>query len=560
MGFSLQADNADRDQREIKKTGLINTFFHPVKAKQNTETTLANETPLNTKNKSSQATESSVCVRKTKTATVLGLEATHSVVAADSQTSKKKTSNLSGKALLCHASSQEDLLKPKQSKPKWSVTCAVRNSARNLNSSDSDFEDDGKGAFDIKTKQMQKSGKKKAKGGPRNNGRNAQMIEENVSESTDHRYRESETLQIESNDLTKPVIEKDVERNTEEVKSQKESKALGKCEKTNETRTTAFDVLMKSQRAQKLEDQRTETSLVEASDTAIASSHSESEILDSCEIVDNKGAFQSKLPASAGDSSSETNAFDFLMRKGRLGKSPNGIDSQLESNSESKVLNPEDSSKQQSKKKSFEFKLSIRACKSKDIEFSLESDYASSDAVNCEEQSKFKRKRKTRKLKSAKSKLVECGSDESFVSEEVAEVSKSKRGQKKTKVKSKANNEEDQADVSLLEVTAIKESNKNDKKGRKSGRKCSSVTEKVTGSAVSNECDDVDEIDCQPHIRGKRTNQQRKDNENTSTDIKDKKVQRPKKKMKSGVTSISLESLSAECQQTSAWYVQYVAK
>lgn len=516
---------------------------------------MANETPLNTRNESSQATESSVCVRKSKTATILGLEATHSVIAADSQTSKKKTSNLSGKALLCHASSQEDLLKPKQSKPKWSVACAVHNSARNLNSSDSDFEDDHKGAFDIKTKQMQKSGKKKAKGGSRNNGRNAQKIEGNVSESTDHRDKESETLQIESNDLTKHVIEKDAEQNTEEVKSQKESKALGKCEKTNETRTTAFDVLMKSQRAQKLEDQRTETSLVEASDTAIASSHSKSEILDSCEIVDNKGALQSKLPASTGDSSSETNAFDFLMRKGRLGKSPNGIDSQLESDLESKVLNPE---KIQSKKKSFEFKLSIRASKNKDIEFSLESDYASSDAVNCEEQSRFKRKRKTRKLKSAKSKLVECGSDESFVSEEVPEVSKSKRGQKKTKVKSKANNEEDQADISHLEVTVIKENNKNDNKGRKSGRKCSSVTEKVTGSAVSNEGDDIDEIDCQPHIRGKRTNQQRKDNENT--DIKDKKVQRPKKKMKSGVTSMSQGSLSAECQQTSVWYVQYIAK
>lgn len=512
---------------------------------------MTNETPLSTKNESSQATESSVCARKTKTATVLGLEATHSVIAADSQTSKKKTSNLSGKAFLHHASSQEELLKPKQPKPKWSVTCAVRNSTRNLNSSDSDFEDDGKCAFDIKTKQMQKSGKKKAKDGSRNNGRNGHKIEGNISESTDNSNKESKIVQIEkSNDLSKHVIEKDVEQDTEEVKPQYESKALGKCEKTNQTRTTAFDVLMKSQRAQKLEDQRTETSLVEASDTAVASSHSKSEILDSCEIVDNKGAPQSKMPASTGDSSSETNAFDFLMRKGRLGKSPTGIDSQQESDLESKVLNPE---KIQSKKKSFEFKLSIRASKNKDIEFSLESDYASSDAVNCEEQSKLTRKRKTRKLKSVKSKLNECGNDESSGSE----VSKSKRGQKKTKVKSKANNKEDQADVSLLEVTAIKESNKNDKKGRKSGRKCSSVTEKVTGSAVSNE---GDEIDCQPHIRGKRTNQQRKDNENTSTGIKDKKIQRPKKKMKSGVTSISQGSLSAECQQLSVWYVQYVAK
>ena len=522
---------------------------------------MGNEISLNTNKESGQATESNICVSKSNTATVQEPEALSSVSSRDGQTSKTITSNLSGKAI-SHTSSQEDLVKLKQPKPKWSVTCAVRNSSKSSNSSGSDFEDDGKSAFDIKTIQVKKTGKRKAKNGSGRNGRNAQENEGNASESTNNRDRECEAVHVEKSNLhvSKHVIEKHVEQHTEKVKSHNESKALDKCESLNQTRTSAFDVLMKSQRAQKLEDQRTETMLVEAYGTAITASESKSEISGSCEIVDNKRALQSKLPASSGDSSSETNAFDFLMRKGRLGKSPSGMDSQLESDLESKVLENQDCcSKQKSKKKSFEFKLSIRANKRKDTEFSLESDYASSDAVNCEEQSKGKSKRKTRKLKSAGSELVECGSDESFVTgkyEDVVEISKSKRGRRKTKVKSKVCNEEDQADVSLVEATVTKESNKSAQKGRKSGRKSTSVTEKVTGSTVANEGADVEDIDCQlmekAQIRGKRTKHQRNDNENTPAEIMDTKVQKPRKKMKSGVT----ESLSAECQQTSVWYVQ----
>ena len=563
FSFLLQADNADRGHKEIKKTGLINAFFHPVKTKQDTETRVGNEISLNTKNESNKATESGICFNQTKTAIVEEPEASCSISVGDGRTSKKKTSSLSGKALSYHASFQEDLAKPKQTKPKWSVTCAVRNSSMTLNSSGSDFEDDGKSAFDIKTIQVQKSGKKKAKNGSRNNSSNARETEGTVSESTDNRHKESEAVHIEKSNLSKPVIEKHMEQHTEKIKSHNEPIALGRCEKITKMRTSAFDVLMKSQRAQRLEEQRSETLLVDASDTArsIISSDSKSETLGCLEVVDNnKGALQSKLPASTGEPSSETNAFDFLMRKGRLGNSPTGMDSQLESDLESKVLeNPESSSKQKSKKKTFEFRLSICASKKKDSVFSLESDYTSSDPVNCEEQSKSKRKRKTRKRRSAGSKLVECGSDESFVSEkceEVVEVSKTKRGRKKMKGKSKVSNEEDQADVSLLEVTVTKESDKSARKGRKSGRKITSVTEKVTGSVVANESADVDEIECQPmekaKIRGKRRHQQRKDD--------DKKVQNPKKKMISSVTSLSLESLSAECQQTSVWYVQYVEK
>lgn len=146
--------------------------------------------------------------------------------------------------------------------------------------------------------------------------------------------------------------------------------------------------------------------------------------------------------------------------------------------------------------------------------------------------------------------------------EEVVEVSKPKRGRKKTKVKSKVSNEEDQTDISLLEMTVTKESNKSAQKGRKSGRKSTSITEKVIGISVANEGADVEEIDCEPmdkaQIRGKQTKPQRKDNENDPTEIKDKKVQKAKKKMKSGVPSLPLESHSAEHQQTSVWYVQYV--
>lgn len=561
--FILQADNADRGYKEIKKTGSINAFFHPVKTKQDTKPRSGDEISLNTYKESGQAAESNICVSKSKTAIVQEPQALCSVSSGDGQTSKTKTSNLSRKATSHHASFQEVLVKPKQPKPKWSVTCAVRNSLKSLNSSGSDFEDDGKSAFDINTIQVQKSGKKKAKNGSRNNGKNVLENEGNASESTDNGDKESEALTIRKSNLSKHVIEKHIGQLSEKVKSHNESKASEKCEKPSQMRTSAFDVLMKSQRAQTLEDQRTDTFLVEASDTAIIASDSTSEMSGSCEIVDNKGALQSKLLAS-GDSSSETNAFDFLMRKGRFGKSPSSMDSQLESDLELKVLENQDcSSKQKPKKKSFEFKLSIRASKRKEAEFLLESDHASSDAVNSEEQSKSKNKRKTRKLQSAGIELVQCGSDESFVGdkcEEVVEVSKSKKGRKKSKVKSKICNEEDQTDVSLLQMAVTKESNKSAQKKRKSRRKSTSTTAKVIGSVVANEGADVEEINCEPmdktQIKGKRTKQQRKDNENNPTEIKDEKVQKAKKKRKSGVTSLPLESNSAERQQTSVWYVQ----
>lgn len=579
--FSLQPDIIECGQKEIKKVGLINAFFQPIKAKQDAKTRLGIEVPASSNQESSQDLASDV--NKANNEVVQEPNTSGSISKKVGPTSKRKTSNLSGK--LNHAtctsdqeSSHEEPVKPKQLKPKWSVTCAVRNSSKYLNSSGSDFEDDSKGVSNAKTKQRQKSGKKNAKSGSRSNGGiGAQESERNTSESADDKDSKSRAVHKQKSNTTKLVLDQHIEQHTETNKSDNESKASGRSkEKIKQTRTSAFDVLMKSQRVQKLEDQRTEMSLVEAPNTAIISSDSMLEISHSCEIVDDEETLksktnvtsQSKLPISMVDSSSdritgksssssETNAFDFLMKKGRLAKSPTSVDTQLESELDSEVPgNFEGSSKKKSKKKSFEFQLSIRASKKKDIEFSLESDYTSSD-VNCEDQSKGKSKQKTRKQKRDGLEVVEGQSDESFVSdkcEEVVGVSKSRRGRKKSKV----NADEDKADISLCEVTATEERNKSVKKGRKAKRKSASGTAK---DVVAN-----DEAEVKPECvetaqnKRKKEKQQRKDHENIA-EIKDKKVRKPtKKRMKSDAACDPPQSLSTESQETSVWYVHNVVE
>lgn len=571
--FSQQPDDTDGGHKEIKKAGLINAFFHPVKAKQHTNTSSGREIPVNSNKESSQAIENNICVNKTGAGVVQEPNVSGPINKKDGHTSKEKTSDLVEKSSSGYALSQQESVKPKQSKPKWSVTCAVRNPSKYLNSSGSDFEDDCKAAFQTKTKQVQKCGKKKAKSESRSHGQTGtQESERNVSESSGDKDKESNATHTDKSNTSK-LIDKHNEQCTEKIKLDDESKALGKSENSKQTRTSAFDVLMKSQRTQKLEDQRMDTSSMEATSTGVMSSEDISESSVSCEIVDVKETLQSKpnvinqsklstsMTNSSSDrnktsNSSETNAFDFLMKKGRLGKSPSNMDSQPESEIDSKVLeNPEGSLKKKSKKKSFEFKLSIRASKKKDVEFSLESDHASSDVVNSEEQSKSKSKKKTRKNKRARSELAEYGSDESFVSEkreEVVEVSKSKRGRKKSKVTSK----EDQADISLLEVSPTGEGNKSDKKESKSGRKRVSGTKKVAVVAI--EDGDIEEIEPQcvetAQNKGRKAKQQRNDNENTE-EVKGKKVIKPRKRMKSDAASLSPQSLSTECQETSVWYV-----
>ena len=572
--FSLQSDDTNGCHKEVKRAGLIDAFFHPVKTKQQTKLRFGTEITANSNNDSSQATGSRICVNKAATGVVQEPNVSRSMDKKADHTSKEKTFKLSGKSTLDPASSQEEPVKRKQPKPKWSVTCAGRNSSKYLNSSGSDFEDDGKGAFDAKTEQAQKSGKKKAKNeatatcSGQTGTRESERI---ILESTAEKDKESEAVCVQKSNTSK-AFDKYNEQRTD--KSNKESKTLGKSENSQQTRTSAFDVLMKSQRVQKLEDQRTDT-FEDVTNPAVTSS----DVLEnssSCEIVDFKETVlfkpnvvsQSKLVTTTADSSSdtnktcsisETNAFDFLMKKGRQQKSPNSMDSQPESEIDSEMLeNSDESLKKKSRKKSFEFKLSICASKKKDLEFSLESDYSSSDVVNYEEQAKGNSKNKSRKHKRAGSELVEGGSDESFVNEkceDVVEVSKSKKGRKKSKVKSKT----DQVDISLIEVTPIIEGNRSDKKESKSGKKRVSSTKKIT--TVADEGGDIEEIDprCVETTQNKRKKgkQRKGDSENTEKG-KNEKIRKPRKRMKSDASSVSPEFLSIEHQETSVWYVHYL--
>ncbi|KAJ7362068.1 hypothetical protein OS493_013157 [Desmophyllum pertusum] len=164
--LKVTPDIIECGQKEIKKVGLINAFFQPIKAKQDAKTRLGIEVPASSNQESSQDLASDV--NKANNEVVQEPNTSGSISKKVGPTSKRKTSNLSGK--LNHAtctsdqeSSHEEPVKPKQLKPKWSVTCAVRNSSKYLNSSGSDFEDDSKGVSNAKTKQTQKSGKKNAK-------------------------------------------------------------------------------------------------------------------------------------------------------------------------------------------------------------------------------------------------------------------------------------------------------------------------------------------------------------------------------------------------------------
>lgn len=565
--FSLQFDDKNGGHKEVKKAGFIDAFFHPVKTKQQTKLKFGMEITTNSNNELSQDTGSRICVNKTATGVVQEPNVSSSMNKKADLTSKEKTSDLSGKSTSSPASSQEEPVKTKQPKPKWSVTCAVRNSSKYLNSSGSDFEDDGKGAFDAKTKQAQKSGKKKAKSEATAtySGHTTQESERNILESTAEEDKESEAVCVKKSNTSK-TIDKHNEQRTD--KSNDESKTLGKSENSQQTRTSAFDVLMKSKRFQKVEDQRTDT-LEDVTNTAVTSSDDMLENSSSCEIVDCKETILSKpivvsqsnlIADSSSDknktsSISETNAFDFLMKKGRQQKSPNSMDSQPESEIDPEVLENSDGSlKKKSKKKSFEFKLSICASRKKDLEFSLESDYSSSDVANYEEQEKGKSKNKSRKHKRAENKMVEGGSDKSVVSEkceEVVEVSKSKKGRKKSKVYSK----EDQADVSLIEVTTTIEENRSDKKASKSGKKRVFGTRKIT--TIADEGGDIEEIDppCVETAQNERKKgKQRKGYSENTEEGKNEKIRKPRKRMKSDAASVS-PSLTIELQETSLGYV-----
>lgn len=449
-----------------------------------------------------------------------------SICGNEGQTLKKKQCLLDGKLgyqAPKQDSSLEEELKSKQSKRKWSVTCAVRNTSKLLNSSGSDFEDDGKDLFNAKNKLEQKSCKKKV----RDKKRTAQECKGKISKLSDDKEKEIETSQV------KHTGEESQGNIGIEAKVPVTS---GNSEQTKEFRTSAFDVLMNRQMVRKPEDDGPEVSVDEFHDASIEII---SETSNSCDIVDCKEMFHSnlnvtKLSGSRKDSSSdrnhfikntETNAFDLLMKKG---KSPKKGDSQLQLEPDKLPQNFDGSPKKKPKKKSFEFHLSILGGKKKDVDFVTESEDLGTDVQNCERS--VKRKRKRRKPGGYGSELLESESDEAILNEnskEVEVVAKSKRGRQTSKV---ANEEHVEGDKVVMD----------EKKGRKTGNR-STLTE-ATGSELSKTLR-IREARC-----GSEKKQQRG---NDDVDAKEMKEKRNVKARKRSDTASPL----AHFQDQSPWYV-----
>ena len=460
-------------------------------------------------------------------------KASGSICGNEGQTLKKKQCLLDGKLgyqAPKQVSSLEEELKSKQSKHKWSVTCAVRNTSKLLNSSGSDFEDDGKDLFNAKNKLEQKSCKKKV----RDKKRTVQECKGKISKLSDDKEKEIETSQVKHTG-------EESQRNIDiEAKVPVTS---GNSEQTKEFRTSAFDVLMNRQMVRKPEDDGPEVSVDEFQDASIEII---SETSNSCDIVDCKEMFHSnsnvtKLSESRKDSSSdrnhfikntETNAFDLLMKKG---KSPKKGDSQLQLEPDKLPQNFDGSPKKKPKKKSFEFHLSILGGKKKDVDFVRESDSLGNDVQNCERSVKRKRKRKRRKPGGYGSELLENESDEAILDEnskEVVVVSKSKRGRQTSKV---ANEEHVEGDKVVMD-----EKGESEKKGRRTGNR-STLTE-ATGSELSKTL----------HVRESRCGSEKKQQRgNDDVDAKEMKEKRNVKARKRGDTA----STQGQFQDKSPWYV-----
>lgn len=598
---------ADGCQKETKKVGLIDSFFQPIRLKGDVKSTLGNEKEVNL----NQGSGDAIRVKRTTETEITSENNEEIPCDQEEKDCNRKTNDLSEKGKLTDSfreSSEKEPVKSKRVKPKWSVTCAVRNSSICLSSSGSDFEEDGSTFFVARTKKAQKAGKKKAKTGSgieiisgvqefegkssaddadkeskpvsktrklvKSKGKNdlrskchtdSQKCSENAVECVDSEDKGSKPVgKIETQEPIR-TSEHGCSQGSNELDQEKympheEAETSSRCE-TKEVRTSAFDILMKSQRPKKQEE--SENSPIEATNTTTIPTEDTPdssccfEVITVEEKLQSKASVtcQSKSPAteeSSSDkirttSSSETNAFEFLMRKGRLGRSPCGGESQVESELDSEASeNIEGSLKKKLKKKSFEFQLSIRASEKKEFEFSLDSESIESAGDNYNENSVGTNKRKTKKHKKNNCELAEGITDEIVDKEKCrkeGEVSKSKKGKKKSKIESNVNIGEDAADVSLIEVSSDAEEKKVNKGRRKSQRKSSSTTEAVTVDVEINEA--LDDKDFEPPANTARM----------KAGTKDKNV-RKKRKRKESDSNFSVEQLSStECQQISVRYM-----
>ena len=574
--FVPQTVETDGSKKESEKGGLINSFFQPRKPK-----TKLNGASLQLAVNSVKGSNKVIDIED---CTEIVTDCNSSEKSSPNQSEKisdTKSYNLfrEGRAL------KFDCLKKSSQKELNVVSSAVQKSLEHFSSSGSDFEEGGKTVFatqcrgskrgikkretkirsnkkdggngeseeksldrnvDKKTKDVSKArklGKNKGRIGQGNDAcdypHSFSCSERSVS-CVDIENKESKPLGLAYNQASGYSNEKVCPKDTARLHVNAGTSTSSSCETKEEERTCAFSILMKSQReqsSQKFDHSGTSIDAVDTSSETTPVAVVEQKLL----LKENISCrSESMLPEqSTTDSngtvpSSETNAFDLLMKKGKLGRIPFDADCQKGSQ-----LDPElgdnslCSSQKKHKKKSFEFQLSIRASKKMNLEISFDSDNlnVTEDSSDLKEISVEKFKKQGQEHKKANTELFQGMSDDNSNMEEKhqnkVKVSKSKR--KKERTKGRDNTAMDTADDSLTEVVLKEEEETKDKKTRKSKRKSGSTANIAPDNIVLDEA--LDDKDFQtPAKSGRRSLKHQMCERDNNTEVKVKNARRQKEK------------------------------
>ncbi|XP_068761960.1 ATPase family AAA domain-containing protein 5-like isoform X1 [Montipora capricornis] len=547
LGQESLTVETDGSEKESEKGGLINSFFQP--RKQKTKLNGASlQLAVNSVKGSNKVIDIEDC-------TEIVTDCNSSEKSSPNQSEKisdTKSYNLfrEGRAL------KSDCRKKSSQKELNVVSSAVQKSLEHFSSSGSDFEEGGKTVFATQYRGGKK-GIKKSETKIRSNKKDSgigeskeKSLERNVDKKTKdvskaRKLGKNKGRIGQGNDACDyPQSFSCSERSVSCVDIEnKESKTLGlaynstssSCETKEEERTCAFSILMKSQREQslqKFDHSSTETGSVDAVDTSSETTP--------VAVVDQKLLLkeniscpsESMLPKqSITDSngtvrSSETNAFDLLMKKGKLDRTPFDADCQKGSQLDAELGdNSLCSSQKKHKKKPFEFQLSIRASKKMNLEISFDS-----DNLNVTEDSSDLKKQR-QKHKKVNTELFQGMSDDNSNMEEKhqnkVKVSKSKR--KQERMKGRDNTAMDTADDSLTEGVLKKEEETKDKKTRKSKRKSGSTANIAPDNIVLDEA--LDDKDFQtPAKSGGRSLKHQMYERDNNTEVKGKNAGRQKEK------------------------------
>ena len=455
----------------------------------------------------------------------------------------------------CNMKERRCSTQPKHPKPKWSLTCKVSSSSKWLSDSSSDFEDSVNSLLITETKQTQKRRKKKNQGkleckstADRQEGDKTRAVEppkKEVQECESDCIREgNETFEVHINCHSEPW------RNL-----------LGKEDKSKTS--SAFDILMTSQKVQRVEDQRTESSLIEWSKAATQLFDYKSNTLDTSLVSEDSETTSSKLNVEsraeselviAGDKlvneiipgCSEASAFDFLMKN--AGKMKVDCDMKLVTESGTDAKDLRRSLQRGAKKKSFTFLQ--HSSRVKEPSCLLESQSKAADSRRLESENTTKpeaQKRKKKKTASSMDKAVVSSIGEMVEDVVVLEsrkerrrskVSRQTRKETRDKTSVLKEKEKDKCDVSSSNVSGSDQAD--DKPLRKmkttrSGRKSvpNSIAESRTTDTMSDQSSDSKDFEPAAKRARRQSLQKKKKNRGSKEDMENKQRSTERNSLKS---------------------------